>query len=390
MATKRHQPTTRTIASFNNKVQLSFVEREWLTEGRCAEADFGLCWISASTLEEFEAILLFGKSRGRNCYFFDELDIRIYAKPKSEQRGHDLQVVLGGDQLDDLLDMCYYKIDKSLLKIKLYMTSIKSDNEKDCFKNVTFISKEMVAALNTEDNPDPRALSKYIFSDPDLGTLTEPYLVDGNEHDWKFTLELIADEKDAYGLKLPKLESIEKAVLEEELYTDFILIAGDGSKVPCNKVYLASRSPVFRRMLQSGMKESTENECKLEDMSKEGVKALLKYVYYFCVEDALQVPKIAMELLEAGHKYDITALEDTMKRIFIGKPDEWFTVDAALLLFLWSLKMNNCEDLTSKAVMIINKRWNEARKTSVFQERFARIPKSLEELHSWTLQALDH
>ncbi|CAL8108331.1 unnamed protein product [Orchesella dallaii] len=281
-----------------------------------------------------------------------------------------------------------------ILKLKLYLTAMKFDKVQGPAENVTLISKEMVATLNREDDLGVQGGSsyKYVFKDSDLGTLNEPFvkLFDGRRREWKLTLELIVDEKAAYGLKLPKFESIGKAILEGELHTDFLLVAGDGGKIPCHKVFLSNGSPVFCRMLQSDMKESTENECKLEDMSKEGVKALLKYIYYGGVEDALQDPKIALELWEAGCKYFIPGLENDMKRIFIGKPEEWFTIDAALLLFLWSSKMDNCEYLTSKTVKIINGRWNEAKETSVFQERFARIPKNFEELHSWTLRVPEY
>ncbi|CAL8108342.1 unnamed protein product [Orchesella dallaii] len=392
MATNRHQPITRTIAIVDQMGDLPF--DPW-NEGRWAEISFemDLSLGSASTVEAFRPIYRFWR-----CVLSEEknFDLQIYAKPsKSKQRGQDLEVFLiGGYIFDILLDVLYDKIDKDFLKLKLEMTAVKFGKEQE--KNVTFISKEMVATLSTGyiPNPDPDEPDegyKFYFEDTYLGTLTEPYLelVDGGSHSWKFKVDLIVDEKDAYGVKLPKLESIEKAILEEELHTDFVLVAGDGGKIPCSKDRLSSRSKVFCGMLKSGMKESTENECKLEGMSKEGVKALLKYIYYFSVEDALQDPKIAMELLEAGHKYDVILLEDAMKRIFIGKPEEWFTVDAALLLFLWSLKMGNCKDLTRKAVMMINMKWDEARKTSVFQEQFAGIPKNLEKLHSWTLRAMN-
>ncbi|CAL8108340.1 unnamed protein product [Orchesella dallaii] len=390
MATKRHQPITRTIAIVHEVGELQF---QPINEGRRADASFemDLSVGSASIVEAIRPTYRFWRcvlNKKKN------LDLQIHAKPsrsQQPQRGQDLEVfMIAGDVFDILLNVLYDKIDKDFLKLKLEMTAVKFGKEE---QNVTFTSKEMVATLNDGYNPDePDDVYKFIFEDPYIGTLTEPYLelVDGGSHSWKFKVDLIVDEKDAYGVKLPKLESIEKAVLEEELHTDFVLVAGDGGKISCSKDRLSSRSKVFCGMLKSGMKESTENECKLEDMSKEGVKALLKYIYYFSVEDALKDPKIAMELLEAGHKYDVILLEDAMKRIFIGKPEEWFTVDAALLLFLWSLKMGNCTDLTRKAVMMINMKWDEARKTSMFKEKFARIPENLEELQSWTLHAMNH
>ncbi|CAL8108334.1 unnamed protein product [Orchesella dallaii] len=347
-------------------------------------------------MEAFQTILYRKKSRlserereTRKPNF----NIQIYVSPRkadcSGQVGQNLRLVVSGDSLDKLLDMCY---DKKLLKLKLRIRSFKDKREDDNTDDLEIhlgeiISKEMVATLNTEEFLGG---TKYLFEDPDFGKLAKPYLiVDNSFCSLELRLELIADEKAIYGLKLPEWEPIEKVILEEEMHTDFSLVAANGDKIPCNKVYLASRSPVFRQMLKSGMKESTANECKLENMSKEGVKALLKYIYYFSVEDALQAPKIALELMEAGHMYDILNLANTMKQIFIGKPQEWFTIDTALLLFLWSIKVDDFEDATNKAVVVINRKWNDVSKSSMYKEQFVQIPKNLEELNCWTLRLKD-
>ncbi|CAL8131828.1 unnamed protein product [Orchesella dallaii] len=309
----------------------------------------------------------------------------------SGQVGQNLRLVVSGDSLDKLLEMCY---DKKLLKLRLQIRSIMDKKEDDKTDDLEIQLGEIISKGRKNGcDLEHRKVSgrhKVHFEDPDFGKLAKPYLVVDNSFcSLELRLELIADEKAIYGLKLPEWEPIAKSILEEEMHTDFSLVAANGDKIPCNKVCSVSRSPVFRQMLKSGMKESTANECNLDNISKEGVKALLKYIYYFSVEDALQAPKIALELMQAGHMYDILNLANAMKQIFIGKPQEWFTIDTTLLLFLWSIKVDDFEDVTNKAVVVINRKWNDVRKASMYKERFVQIPENLKELNCWTLRLKD-
>jgi len=106
-------------------------------------------------------------------------------------------------------------------------------------------------------------------------------------------------------------------------------------------------------MLLTNMTEANAKNSAPVEMSEEGVKAFLKYIYHSDLDDALKNGSIALELLMAGHKYDMALLEDAVKEIFKEKRAGWYDVDVAMNLFLWSLKMNDYEDVKMKAVNVL-------------------------------------
>ncbi len=71
-------------------------------------------------------------------------------------------------------------------------------------------------------------------------------------------------------------------------------------------------------------------------MTEAGVRAMLKFIYCWDLEDASKNCAIAVELLEAGHLYQIELLEDATRKIIWAKPINWLPVDLALKLFLSS------------------------------------------------------
>jgi len=93
-------------------------------------------------------------------------------------------------------------------------------------------------------------------------------------------------------------------------------------------------------MFQTEFQETKEGACKVE-LSEAGVEAFLKFIYYSGVITPLKDPEIAFELLEAGHKYDIRSMEDSMLEVFAQQPSSWFgtNVDLLIRLFLLTLKV---------------------------------------------------
>jgi hypothetical protein len=78
-------------------------------------------------------------------------------------------------------------------------------------------------------------------------------------------------------------------------------------RVPVHKLILAARSPVFRAMLSSGMKESCANEVVMVDVCVDAVKAFVRFLYTDgCKRAVLEVH--GWDLLALADKYDITAL----------------------------------------------------------------------------------
>lgn len=130
-----------------------------------------------------------------------------------------------------------------------------------------------------------------------------------------------------------------KKVLEEEICTDTQITVGlppNQVTIKCNRAFLAAGSPVFRRMFESGMKESTGNKIEMEGISEMGVRALLAYFYHRGIEGICGSSEVAVEVLQAAEKYDIKSLKDEVREIFMAKPSSWFCVDAAVGLFVFA------------------------------------------------------
>jgi len=105
-------------------------------------------------------------------------------------------------------------------------------------------------------------------------------------------------------------------------------------------------------MLHSNCKEARESCVKLK-ASPEGVRAFLKYVYIANLDDAFACPHVATDLLEIAHMYGIKPLENAVSKILMKKADEWIGIDAAVNLFLCTLRKDGLDSLNERAVKLI-------------------------------------
>ena len=76
---------------------------------------------------------------------------------------------------------------------------------------------------------------------------------------------------------------------------------------PVHKFILQIRSPVFKTMLLSTMKESTSNEIIISDFDHDVVKEFIRFLYLDTC-DATVLDKHAKSLLAMAHKYDVKGL----------------------------------------------------------------------------------
>lgn len=83
------------------------------------------------------------------------------------------------------------------------------------------------------------------------------------------------------------------------------------------------------------------------------MRALLAYLYHMDTTEARKDCKVAFQLLEAGHKYDIEGMEEPLKQIIINKDNAWFTADMVLRLLLLARNLEGGADLKTKAVRVL-------------------------------------
>ena len=85
-----------------------------------------------------------------------------------------------------------------------------------------------------------------------------------------------------------------------------------GGKVfPCHKLVLSARSPVFKAMFESKMKESVSGKVTIEDIKPEIMNEMLHFIYTSRIAKKNIMVEFAIELLAAADKYQLEALKDT-------------------------------------------------------------------------------
>ena len=110
-----------------------------------------------------------------------------------------------------------------------------------------------------------------------------------------------------------------RAFLNNPLLSDITIMVG-GTRVHAHRVVLAARCAYFRGMFESGMKESTQTEVSLEDISYDVFHALLEHLY----TDRVDVTsEIALELFAAA---DFLGVEQ-LKSICVSKIESELSVD---------------------------------------------------------------
>ena len=66
---------------------------------------------------------------------------------------------------------------------------------------------------------------------------------------------------------------------KENLFCDFTLISKDRKSFHCHKLVLASRSPVLKAMLNSGMAEANKQQLEIKNHESELLAIILEFIY---------------------------------------------------------------------------------------------------------------
>lgn len=97
-----------------------------------------------------------------------------------------------------------------------------------------------------------------------------------------------------------------KQLFSSKQYSDFTVVA-DCKEFYVHKGILAMRSPVFAKMIHSGLCESSSSTLVLEDSSAKIIEALLCFVYTDKIGESWSLEE-ALNLFKLAHKYDIKGL----------------------------------------------------------------------------------
>ncbi|XP_058120656.1 BTB/POZ domain-containing protein 9 [Anopheles ziemanni] len=123
-----------------------------------------------------------------------------------------------------------------------------------------------------------------------------------------------------------------------QMYSDVTFIVDD-MRLPAHRVILAARSAYFNALLYGGMKESQQNEIKL-DVPLMAFKALLRYIYSGCMSLSQMREEHILDTLGLANQYGFDDLEKSISdylRQVLALGNVCAILDAARLYGLDSL-----------------------------------------------------
>jgi len=145
-----------------------------------------------------------------------------------------------------------------------------------------------------------------------------------------------------------------------------------GDKVfECHKIILASRSPVFKTMLESNMREKITGDIEIKNMDHEVLEDLLKYIYSGV---APNIDAYSKELLAAADQYQLEKLKELCELKLSSRFDVSNCID---LLILGDL--HNAQKLKAEALEFVSKNLHKM-KTSEWKESFIAHPALMAEV----------
>lgn len=133
----------------------------------------------------------------------------------------------------------------------------------------------------------------------------------------------------------------------DQFLTDFVLKMNDGQEIQAHKAAVASRSPVFKQMLATNMKETKNGIVEIDDINLETMKHVLQWIYTNKVGN---IDEIAGGLVYAAEKYGLEGL----KRICIEKLIEELSTKNAIDTFKISEIITGAQDLRDRSIEFID------------------------------------
>ncbi|CAL8108229.1 unnamed protein product [Orchesella dallaii] len=348
--------TTRTVAIVDFVVELRSASYSEESEKFCSDLKL---FIESNGLSENQIFLAFIVSRccTDNDAFIGEGSSLSFAV-NAHEKPLAMKVQVAGKFLDKLLKGFTEK-----MKIEL-------DFEKSGEK-CNVISKELSIPVV---NPTRKHYS-YTFEDElEIFAWTNFYLIAASSSG-TMTIKLLKCNTSPF----PDATAITKKILHDQIHCDFALQAKNGTFAPCHMSFLTCHSKIFERMFKTDCKEVHEKSCPTS-LTEEAVNALLKFLYYSDLDDATKSPNISLELLKTAHEYDMATLEIVLKRLLLGKSNDWFELDMVLLLFQFALKVEDYKDLKGKAVEVIKSKLGALRASAACEQVFKNDPEAAMEL----------
>ncbi|KAK2974553.1 hypothetical protein RJ640_009775 [Escallonia rubra] len=147
-------------------------------------------------------------------------------------------------------------------------------------------------------------------------------------------------------------------------FTDVVLVASDNP---------ASRSPVFRAMLENEMEESLSGTIKISDVSYDALRSFVNYLY---TAEACLDEHMACDLLVLADKYQVKHLKTYCEKYMISKLN-W---ENSLLSFAFA-NQHNAKSLFDAAQSLIMDNMDKLSKREEYKELVEKDPRLVVEIY---------
>ncbi|XP_062023186.1 BTB/POZ domain-containing protein At4g08455-like [Rosa rugosa] len=163
-------------------------------------------------------------------------------------------------------------------------------------------------------------------------------------------------------------------------FSDVVLVAsqdpsaaGPSVPVPAHKAVLASRSPVFRAMLENQMEESLSGTIKIGDVSYDALRAFVNYLYTaeICLDE-----EMACDLLILAEKYQVQHLKDYCEKFLVSKLN-W---DNSILSYTFA-HQHNAKHIVDAALTLITDNMDKLTTREEYMELVEKDPRLVVEVY---------
>ncbi len=114
------------------------------------------------------------------------------------------------------------------------------------------------------------------------------------------------------------LRAFVQRMRDDESSHDVVFVVGN-DRFPAHRCLMAAASPVLRKMLTNGMKETNEREVVLKEVNVKEWKAVLDYIYTAKIELANAVE--ALQFLACAERFQIEELEGAISEYIVKELD---------------------------------------------------------------------
>ena len=157
-----------------------------------------------------------------------------------------------------------------------------------------------------------------------------------------------------------------------------VVIHCNGTIFPCHQIILATRSSVFRAMLQADMKEKQTRKIDIEDSKPEIVGEMLRFIYTGDIPNE-KLDALASDLLGTSDKYELNYL----KKICEDKLCSTLKVDNSIECLVLG-DLHNASKLKKMALELVAKNMSKIVETDVYKNLFIQRP-----LLAWELSKVN-